>query len=94
MGDCVDVIAKVLDEWGIERAMIHGGASSVRALNAPQDKPGWDVTISDPVQGNVIDHLNLANEVLSCSGIGQGSHIINPATGQPITDRTGCWVRL
>ncbi|MHC4926712.1 MAG: FAD:protein FMN transferase, partial [Planctomycetota bacterium] len=37
---------------------------------------------------------NLANEVLSCSGIGQGSHIINPATGQPITDRTGCWVRL
>ncbi|MHC4551336.1 MAG: flippase activity-associated protein Agl23, partial [Planctomycetota bacterium] len=77
-GYAVDVIAKVLDEWGIERAMIHGGASSVRALNAPQDKPGWDVTISDPVQGNVIDHLNLANEVLSCSGIGQGQHIINP----------------
>lgn len=93
-GYAVDVIAQILDEWGIEQAMIHGGASSVRALKPPEGKRGWPITISDPIEGNVIDRLELANEVLSCSGTGKGKHIINPATGRPVTDRTACWVRL
>jgi thiamine biosynthesis lipoprotein len=31
-GYAVDKIAEVLHEWGIDKALIHGGASSVRAL--------------------------------------------------------------
>ena len=33
-GYAVDAIANILQEWGIQKAFIHGGASSVRALKA------------------------------------------------------------
>lgn len=93
-GYAVDVIASVLDEWGITAAMIHGGASSVRALMPPEGKAGWPVTISDPQTGQVIEHLELDREVISSSGTQKGPHIINPLTGRPVTNRRTCWVRL
>ncbi len=93
-GYAVDVIAKVLEEWGVKTVLIHGGASSVRAVNPPEGKPGWPVTITNPADGKQLLKLELANEVLSCSGLEKGGHIIDPATGKPPTGRVSAWVRL
>ena len=92
-GYAIDKIAEVLAEWGIKRALIHGGSSSVMALDSPVNTGGWPVTLSHPVTNDTVDRLNLVHEVLSCSGSRFGRHIINPATGLPVTDRQMCWVR-
>jgi thiamine biosynthesis lipoprotein len=92
-GYAVDAIANILAEWGIKKAIIHAGASSVRALKAPAGKAGWPVIIRNPIDESVIARLELADEVLSCSGLQQGDHIVNPFTGQPVTGRRACWIR-
>jgi uncharacterized protein (TIGR03663 family) len=93
-GYAVDKIAEVLYEWGIDKAMIHGGASSVRALKKPLDKNGWPVTLTNPINQETLAKLELEDEVFSCSGIEAGRHIIDPFTGQPVTDRKACWIRM
>jgi uncharacterized protein (TIGR03663 family) len=93
-GYAVDKIAEVLHEWGIDKALIHGGASSVCALKKPLGKNGWPVTLTDPTNQQILARLQLEKEVFSCSGIEAGRHIINPLTGQPVTDRKACWIRL
>ena len=93
-GYAVDVIAQVLKEWGLQKALIHGGASSVRALNPPDGKNGWSVTLTHPIDETVIARLEMADEVLSCYGLQRGEHIINPFTGQAVSDRRACWIRM
>ena len=92
-GFAIDKIAEVLKEWGITKALIHGGSSSVYALDAPDNSAGWPVTLSHPDTNETLYRLNLQNEILSCSGIRFGRHVINPATGTPITDRQMCWIK-
>jgi thiamine biosynthesis lipoprotein len=93
-GYAVDVIAETLNEWGIGKALIHGGASSIRALNPPVGKNGWPVTLTNPIDQTTIAQLEMKNEVFSCSGLQGGQHIINPFTGQAVNDRRACWMRL
>ena len=38
----------LLEEWEIEQALVHGGFSSVLALEAPAGCDGWPLTLSDP----------------------------------------------
>ena len=71
-GYAVDVIEDVLKEWGITKALISAGASSVKAMEAPDGKDGWKVTITNPADGSVIEKVYLCNEVLSSSGIRKG----------------------
>ena len=52
------------------------------------------MTLSDPTDGKTVVRLEMAEEVLSCSGLQQGEHIINPFTGKPVSDRRACWIRL
>lgn len=91
-GYAVDCIAKVLRDWGIERAMIHGGSSSVRAMAAPAGKAGWPIALSNPHDPNQRLWLEMADQSLSCSGLQRGSHIINPANGKPIADKRAVWL--
>ncbi len=93
-GYAVDVIAKVLAEWGIKRAFIHGGGSSILALDAPKEKAGWPIVVRNPIDESAIVHLVMANEAVSCSGLQRGEHIINPFTAKPIIDRRACLVRM
>jgi uncharacterized protein (TIGR03663 family) len=93
-GYAVDAAADVLAEWGVQRALIHGGSSSIRAMEPPKEKNGWPVVLHNPVDESVMVRLELANEAMSCSGVQQGGHIINPFTGQPVTGRSACWVRF
>ena len=93
-GYAIDAIAGILTEWKITKALIHGGASSILALGPPEGKDGWPIILRNPEDESVIVRLELANEVMSCSGLQRGGHIINPFTGKPVTDRRACWVRL
>ena len=93
-GYAVDTIAHILQEWGVKKALIHGGASSVRALEPPVSKKGWPVTLSGPTDGKTVVLLEMAEEVLSCSGLQRDEHIINPFTGKSVKDRRACWIRL
>ena len=93
-GYAVDIIAEVLKEWGIDKALIHGGASSIRTLNPPESENGWPVTLIDPIDQSTILQLEMNHEVLSCSGLQGTDAYINPFTGKPGAGAQACWIRM
>ena len=91
-GYAIDRIADLLQEWEINSALIHGGKSSVLALDAPSGERGWDVTMSHPGRENeILAHMHLNNRALSGSGMEKGQHIIDPRTGYPVEGRLAAW---
>ena len=81
-------MAEVLDEWDIRQALIHGGHSSVLALDAPPGLDGWPLTMGDRT-------VAARRRAFSASGIRtQGGHIVDPRTGRPVTGRAAAWVSL
>jgi thiamine biosynthesis lipoprotein len=87
-GYAVDRMAEVLDEWDIRQALIHGGHSSVLALDAPCGLDGWPLTMGERT-------VAARRRAFSASGIRtQGDHIVDPRTGQPAGGRVAAWVSL
>jgi thiamine biosynthesis lipoprotein len=94
-GYAVDLVAELLEEWGIERALIHGGFSSVLALEAAADRDGWPLTLSNPaVPSRVLARLSVRQTALGASGTRKGDHIVDPRTGEPVRGRLAAWVAL
>jgi len=91
-GYAVDQMAKLLREWSIDVALIHGGYSSVFALDGPADMQGWPVTMSDPGKGKrTLAKLQFQGRALSGSGVRKGQHIIDPRTSRPVKGRRAAW---
>lgn len=91
-GYAVDRVAELLHEWSIDRALIHGGFSSVLALDAPQGTAGWPVTLSHPTdRSHTLARVSLAGVSVSGSGVEQGRHIIDPRTGVPAQGKIATW---
>jgi len=91
-GYAVDRMAETLREWSVDRALIHGGFSSVLALDAPDGMPGWPVTLSHPKdRSRTLARLQLACRSVSGSGVEKGHHIIDPRTGRPIGGKLAAW---
>jgi thiamine biosynthesis lipoprotein len=92
-GYAIDRAAELLDEWGIRQALLHGGFSSVLALDAPVEC-GWPLTISIPgARSNaVLRHIRAQRESWSGSGIRKKDHIIDPRSGNPVRGRPAAWV--
>jgi thiamine biosynthesis lipoprotein len=87
-GYAVDRMAEVLDEWDIRQALIHGGHSSVLALDAPPGLDGWPLTMGDRT-------VTAKRRAFSASGIRtQGDHIVDPRSGLPANGRMAAWVSL
>ncbi len=94
-GFAVDLMAVLLEEWGIGEGLVHGGFSSVLALDPPPGGAGWALTLSDPaVPSRVLARLSVAQAALSASGLRKGEHIRDPRTGQPASGRSAAWVRV
>ena len=92
-GYAVDRMAEVLAEWGIERALMHGGTSSIRAADPPREKTGWPINLSNPHDSaKKVARLALSRRVLSCSGLERGGHIIDPRTGRAVSQRRAIWL--
>ncbi len=94
-GYAVDLMAELLEEWGIECALVHGGFSSVLALEAPAGRDGWPLTLSDPAApSRVLARLSVRQTALGASGVRKGDHIVDPRTGEPVRGRLAAWVAL
>ncbi|MHC4266182.1 MAG: FAD:protein FMN transferase [Planctomycetota bacterium] len=91
-GYALDQIAQFLCDWSIDKALIHGGYSTILALNPPDGKKGWPVNISNPKKTpETLARLDLENCSLSISGLLKGQHIIDPRTGMPIHAKIAAW---
>jgi thiamine biosynthesis lipoprotein len=94
-GYAVDLMAELLGEWGIERALVHGGFSSVLAIDPPAGLDGWPLTLSDPDHpASVLEHRSSRQSALGASGLRKGEHIVDPRTGGPARGRRGAWVAV
>lgn len=94
-GFAVDRVAERLGEWDVERALVHGGYSSVRALEPPPDQDGWPLTLSAPGPGEapVLARLSASRKAFSASGMRKGDHILDPRSGRPAPRRVA-WVAV
>jgi thiamine biosynthesis lipoprotein len=94
-GYAVDVMAELLEDWGLDRAFVHGGFSSALALDAPAGNGGWALTLSDPGEpSRVLARLSMRQAALSASGVRKGDHILDPRTRTPVRGRRAAWVAL
>jgi thiamine biosynthesis lipoprotein len=90
-GFTVDRIGGMLREWGLSKALVHGGYSSVLALDAPDGSDGWPVTFSNPENyQQTLVRMSLRNQAVNGSGRGSG-HIIDPRTARPVLGRLASW---
>ena len=94
-GYAVDRMAELLEEWEVPHALVHGGFSSVLALEAPPDGEGWPLTLSAPGPGaqEAFARLSARQVAFSASGTQKGAHILDPRTGRTVQDRAA-WAIL
>lgn len=94
-GYAVDLMAETLEEWGVTAALVHGGFSSMLALDAPAGGDGWPLTLSDPrVPAQVLERMSVRQTALGASGVRKRDHIVDPRTGAPVRDRIAAWVTV
>jgi thiamine biosynthesis lipoprotein len=94
-GYAVDLMAELLEEWGLQVALVHGGFSSVLALEPPAGSEGWPLTLSDPTApSRVLDRLSVRQTALGASGVRKKDHIRDPRTGEPARGRLATWVAV
>lgn len=86
-GYALDLAAEALREAGVERALLHGGTSTVLALDPPAGQSAWRVALG-PEKDAPIAHL--AQAAFSLSDLGgrtagtdaaPESHVLDPRTG-------------
>jgi thiamine biosynthesis lipoprotein len=90
-GYAIDSMAVVLEEWDLCSALIHGGKSTALALAPPEDTEGWPLTISDPENQRPLRDLFLQRSAISGSGLEKGSHITDPRSERPSTQKRATW---
>jgi FAD:protein FMN transferase len=94
-GYAVDLAADVLADWGVTQALVHGGFSSVLALDAPAGRDGWPLTLSDPIRpSRVLASLSGRDMALGASGMRKTGHIVDPGTGEAARGRLATWVAI
>lgn len=91
-GYALDRMAKMLKEWGVKAALIHGGGSTYLAIDSPPGKKGWPLSFNQPNnQDKNLARIALVNSSLSASGLQKRPHILNPRTGGIIKARRAAW---
>jgi thiamine biosynthesis lipoprotein len=95
-GYAVDLVASLLeDDWGLPAALVHGGFSSVLALEPPEGHDGWSLTLSDPADRSVVlVPLAVRQTALGASGLRKGNHIVDPRQGGAAPGPSAAWVTL
>ncbi len=94
-GYALDRALEMLEDAGVDRALVHGGTSTVYGLGAPPDSAGWRVALRDP-RGEadaVLGTVELRDRALSVSaphgkafreGDRLYGHVLDPRTGEPV----------
>ena len=86
-GFALDECARLLrEDWDLTRVLLHGGGSTVLAMEAPADRDGWRVG------AGAGRSLLLRNRAISASGTAvRGEHIIDTRTGRPAAGTGRVW---
>ncbi len=92
-GYAVDRMAALLEEWDLHHALVHGGASSVLAMEPPPGEEGWPLTLSLP-DGPILHRVSARHLALGAAGVRKGDHIVDPRSGLPVSGRKAAWVAL
>lgn len=88
-GHALERAAEVLRAQGVERALLHGGTSSVLAIGAPPGEAGWRVAIGREPQAPIALLCDGALSVSTRRGRvvrgpeGERTHVLDPSTGEP-----------
>jgi len=91
-GFALDQMAEFLHEWSIDTVLLHGGYSSVLALDPPAGMEGWPLTLSNPSnREQTLARLSLRRRAVSGSGLLKGPHIIDPRTAKPVEGKRAAW---
>lgn len=91
-GYAVDQIKTVLEDWGIEAALINAGQSTMCALGAPPERQGWPMRILDPTnERDVLARLYIKDAVVSASSPDNSQNLLDPRTGFPADQWAGTW---
>jgi FAD:protein FMN transferase len=88
-GWAIDRAIEVLQEAGVQHALIHGGTSTVRTLGPPPGQMGWRIDVQGQASVEIC-HASLSisesysRKLDSASPSPPTPHIINPHDGQPL----------
>jgi len=98
-GYALDRARDMMNDYGVEHALLHGGTSSVVILGHGPDGAPWRVGVRDPWSPDAqeeIAQLSLSNQALSSSAVFGGnrdsSDIINPRRKTRLTEQAACVV--
>jgi thiamine biosynthesis lipoprotein len=98
-GYALDAASRLLDEFGVTSALLHGGTSSILVRGRPEGDSGWRVGIRDPYQPEEADEvasLRLADCGVSSSAVldpgSVVSDLVDPLTRRPLTRQAACTV--
>ncbi len=88
-GFSLDRMAGVLGEWGVDRALLVGGGSSILALGRPEGSPGWEITLGS---GGLRRQVWIERQSIGSSGTSvKGQHILDPLTRRPPSHVHRAW---
>ena len=92
-GFALDKMAESLRQWKLSRCLLHGGASTVLALDPPNDEvAGWPIEISCPTDhSQSLAVFDLTHSAFSGSAQTGRLHIIDPKTGEFVRDHLAAW---
>lgn len=97
-GYALDRTLDVLSDWGIERALVHGGTSTAIAKGTPSSGlgkiKGWPVGVGGDWRcPKAPRKFFLKDRALSGSGTEvKGDHIVDPRTGKSARGHLAAWV--
>jgi thiamine biosynthesis lipoprotein len=98
-GYALDAAGRILVEFGVRSALLHGGTSSILVRGHPEGDTAWPIGIRDPFGGEAGDEvaqIPLSDCCVSSSAaLDPGSHlsdIIDPTSGRPLDRQAGCTV--
>lgn len=97
-GYALDCTLDILSDWGVKKALVHGGTSTALALGTPPEgegqRKGWPVGIGGNWNcPNTSKKFFLKDRALSGSGTEvKGDHIFDPRTNKPAEGHLSAWV--
>lgn len=97
-GYAIEEATRILIDAGVQRAFLHGGASTIHAIGVPLDAERWNVALPYPdaetsTNDDVLAVVPLENEALSVSAVwgkafvADGAtygHVLDPRSGRPV----------
>ena len=85
-GFALDLVAELLREWELPRALLVAGGSSLLALDGPDGGTDWELTLTKR------QSIWIANAAIGASGSAvKGAHILDPRTGEPCHHHARTW---